>query len=491
MSRLQGLTTGSVTRLAGADRYATSAAVATATSSPGARVAYLVDGSGFADALAAASPAALQRGPVLLTRTGSVPGPVAAALTTLKPRRIVGLGGSAVVSDGVLDSVRGLTRRGKATHLGTSPAGAHRCLVTTAGGVECWGENLEGQLGNGTRSGSAVPVPVSGLADVTAVGNGFHHTCALSAGEVWCWGDNGLGQLGRAPGQPSTVPVRVAGLGTVTALAVGTEFTCALGDDKTVRCWGDNLAGQLGFPATIEPHAAPRAVPGLEADVVQVTAGGSFACAILGNGSVRCWGDNWKGQSGADPAVADVVPATTVALSGPAASVGLGNSHACAVLSAGGVRCWGYGNDGRLGDGTLTSSWVPVTPRRARLCDRRARHGRRHVSVRRRHPGLLGSRVGRVVRTRRHGPGPAHRTAAAGLGDGRAGARRLHDVPARCRRCRALPGNHRTVRVADSARRDGAHPHPGHRVLTRTSRVGCSGGCRGSHLSTRLGSTRP
>lgn len=299
---------------------------------------------------------------MLLTRTGSVPGPVAAALTTLKPRRIVGLGGSAVVSDGVLDAVRGLTRRGKATHLGTSPAGAHRCLVTTAGGVECWGENLEGQLGNGTRSGSAVPVPVSGLADVTAVGNGFHHTCALSAGEVWCWGDNGLGQLGRAPGQPSTVPVRVAGLGTVTALAVGTEFTCALGDDKTVRCWGDNLAGQLGFPATIEPHAAPRAVPGLEADVVQVTAGGSFACAILGNGSVRCWGDNWKGQSGADPAVADVVPATTVALSGPAASVGLGNSHACAVLSAGGVRCWGYGNDGRLGDGTLTSSWVPVTP---------------------------------------------------------------------------------------------------------------------------------
>jgi alpha-tubulin suppressor-like RCC1 family protein len=246
----------------------------------------------------------------------------------------------------------------------------HVCVLTTSGGVRCWGDNQYGQLGDGTQIGRSAPVDVIGLqSGVAAITTSGNHTCALtSAGAVKCWGKNGSGQLGDASTENRLAPVDVVGLGSgVTGISAGSGHTCAVTGAGAVKCWGFNFSGQVGVPVAEDDRVwsvpAPAAVVGLETGAASVVAGSEHSCAITTGGALKCWGSNRNGQLGFDlyyyPDTR--VPAfEVVGLGSGVASVALGADHTCAVMVAGRLQCWGSNFRGQLGDGTEIERLVPT-----------------------------------------------------------------------------------------------------------------------------------
>ncbi len=240
----------------------------------------------------------------------------------------------------------------------------HVCAVVNAG-VQCWGSNSHGQLGNGTTSGSLVPVQVTGLTiGVSAIAAGYEHTCAIANGGLQCWGRNDSGQLGDGSGSGtsfSRVPIQVVGLTTgVTAIAAGFNHTCAVVGGG-VQCWGGNSVGQLGDGNGTKSSLVPVQVVGLTTGVTAIASDYQHTCAVA-NGGVQCWGQNYTGQlgdgSGSIPNYSDV-PVQVFGATAGVTAIDVGNRHTCAVIN-GGVQCLGYNRRGQLGSGATDVSRVPV-----------------------------------------------------------------------------------------------------------------------------------
>ena len=186
-----------------------------------------------------------------------------------------------------------------------SAGGRHTCALTIAGGVKCWGANDDGQLGDGTTiMRSTTPVQVFDLTSgVQAIAAGANHTCVLTtSGGVKCWGDNQGGQLGGA-----TSSVRSAKPVDVLGLASGVQEISALGGHTCVlstggaKCWGYAAYGQLGDGTAPARQPMPVYVSGLNGGVQDIVVGGYHTCALLVNSGVKCWGGNDYGQLGVNP----------------------------------------------------------------------------------------------------------------------------------------------------------------------------------------------
>lgn len=245
--------------------------------------------------------------------------------------------------------------------------GQYTCAVVSSGGVKCWGYNADGQLGNGTTADSPEPVGVTGLGSgATAIAAGDAHTCAVADGGVKCWGGNLSGQLGSGTKTNSLVPVDVAGLaggvgavGAVAAVTAGANHTCALSSSGGVKCWGSNGTGQLGDGTTAD-GSVPVDVTGLASGVSAIAAGANHTCALTSGGSVKCWGGNYAGQLGSGTNTDSLVPVDVTNLGSEVSAIAAGGSQTCALtrdgLTESAVKCWGS----NLGDGTTASSSIPV-----------------------------------------------------------------------------------------------------------------------------------
>ena len=265
----------------------------------------------------------------------------------------------------------------------------HTCALLSGGSVKCWGGNGAGQLGLGDTSyrgdgpnemgDNLLAVDLGTSKTASAVVTGNFHTCALlNDGSVKCWGHNSAGQLGlgdndyRGDGpneMGNNLPAVNLGTGkTASAIVAGALHTCALLNDGTVKCWGHNLYGQLGLVDTNyrgdDPNEMGDNLPavnlGTGTTASVVVAGKYHTCALLNDDSVKCWGNNDYGQLGLDDKdsrgddsseMGDNLPAVNVGAGKTASAIVAGGFHTCAILNDGSVKCWGYNSNGQLGLG--------------------------------------------------------------------------------------------------------------------------------------------
>lgn len=259
--------------------------------------------------------------------------------------------------------------RGSLRFQSVKAGGDFACGLTEEHRVWCWGNNAYGQLGDGSREASWIPVRTAlDLAErYVAITAGTHHACALTEeGRAFCWGDDRSGALGaETEGEASPLPVpSVAGERFVSLSAGDIPFdeplpeegahTCGLTLDGRALCWGNGRQGQLGHGAT--PEASPPVSPSGGHVFVKLEASAGYTCGLTEDESLYCWG---KGPLGTPPSYAyKAVPleSTTprIALVGPPdappgfppvpeafRNLVLGQRHACATDSSGLTYCWG------------------------------------------------------------------------------------------------------------------------------------------------------
>ena len=183
-----------------------------------------------------------------------------------------------------------------------------------------------------------------------------HHSCALkNKNNVYCWGDNGWGQLGDGSTTDRLTPttINVGNGRTVTQLALGWHQSCAVLNDGVVKCWGRNSNGELGDGSTTDRLTPTTINVGNGTTVTQLALGGYHSCAVLNDDVVKCWGSNLWGQLGDGPTTDRLTPTTINVGNGRTVTqLALGEYHSCAVLDDGVVKCWGNNFDGQLGDGS-------------------------------------------------------------------------------------------------------------------------------------------
>ena len=241
-----------------------------------------------------------------------------------------------------------------------SPTGA----VDGAGGVATWGDNTYGQLGDGTRIDHLTPAEIPSLSDVATIEGGREHALALTpGGSVYAWGWNRKGQVGNgSTAYTVTKPVEV--LTNAIDIGAGHYSSFAVKDDGTVWGWGQNSTGQIGTGTTATHVRTPTQIAGLDGiAIVDVAGGRNHVLALTTGGEVYAWGSNHEGQLGDGTLTSSSMPVQVSTLSGIVA-IFAGRDHSLAVRSDGTVWAWGFNRHGELGDGTAKTRTLPVQVRR-------------------------------------------------------------------------------------------------------------------------------
>ena len=294
----------------------------------------------------------------------------ASSTNSLFPVQVVGVGGT-----GFLSGIVSISAGANST-----------CALSGSGNVYCWGANNGGQLGNNSTTGSSTPVQVqgvggsgflSGVAFISVgpnAGTNTNNACAIvnPGGNVYCWGNNLVGQLGNGSTTPSLTPVQVVGgaegtafLSNAITVAAGNEAVCAVvSPSGSIYCWGAAVDGQLGNGVNTGSFTTPVEVTGVGgsgflSSATSISMGYSSACALVSpGGNVYCWGLDFQGVNSDTPIEIPGVGGSGF-LSGMT-SVKTGGAGSCALSNSGNIYCWGLGTQGQLGNNSTGNSTPPV-----------------------------------------------------------------------------------------------------------------------------------
>lgn len=234
-----------------------------------------------------------------------------------------------------------------------SAGGNHALALDHNGNVWAWGDNSVGQIGQGSAGGPAVSSPtlVPGLSGVIAISAGYRHSLVLREdGTVWAWGDNSQGQLGQGSVSttPQASPVQVANITFVKSISAGPSTSGAVRSDGSLWLWGYNYNNDLGLSATLTQITLPTQMTGLPL-AKAVSMGNGYVLALFTNGTVKSWGFNGEAQCGLGSTTPTYVTVpTSISQLQSVAALAAGNDFGLALLADQTVQSWG--NAGQTGN---------------------------------------------------------------------------------------------------------------------------------------------
>lgn len=255
------------------------------------------------------------------------------------------------------------------------------CAVRQDASLRCWGYNGTGLVHDDSNNDRTTPTEPKGITNVVQVSLGDSQACVRHSDDTLeCWtGVDHDGLVAAANGTHDVVDVEASfftttawlrdgsirhwgsqTLPTVPAQArikrivSGYYHACVLTDDGRVYCLGNGAGdGQSG-----QPEGDDRHVQGIS-DAIDIAAGFEHTCALLRDHSVRCWGQNERGQLGDGTNDDSALPVKVVGAE-HVTNVQCGRDHSCARFEDGSISCWGSNQYGQLGDGSGNDSNTPV-----------------------------------------------------------------------------------------------------------------------------------